>query len=115
MKDDYKSIFRDLKSNINVEGGCVVTRDGLLIYSDLVDIHPEVFAAMSAVLLSSAEVAMSEIKGGLPVGVIVEGKKKIIAMGAGSKALLAIVVSGDVDYEEILNAAKRIEKILEKK
>ena len=119
MKEDiYKKILTDIKSEKDVEGGCIVSRDGLLIYSDMQEIHAEAFAAMLATLLSSAEVAMDEVGGGVPKRVIVEGKgRKIIAMGAGPFALLALVTKGDVGkLDDVLaEGAKRVEKVLREK
>ena len=118
MKEIYKKIISDLEANANIDGGCIVSRDGLLIYSNMKNVHAESFAAMSATLLSSAEVAMDEIKEGVPKRVVVEGKnKKIIALGAGPNALLAVITKADI--EEIIDAlekaAKEISKALGKK
>lgn len=115
MKEEaYRKIFTDIESAGKVEGGCIVSRDGLLIYSSMDKIHAEAFAAMLATLLSSAEVAMDEIGAGVPKKVIVEGReKKIMVTGAGPHALLAIVVEdGDEMEEVLLEGAKKVEEIL---
>jgi len=116
MKEEaYKKILSDLEADTNIEGSCIVSRDGILIYSNLKDIYAEAFAAMLATLLSSAEVAMDEIKAGVPKKVVVDGKnKKIIVVGAGSHALLASITSGEAKevFEKMMEAAKRIEKTL---
>ncbi|HHF55622.1 MAG TPA: roadblock/LC7 domain-containing protein [Thermoplasmatales archaeon] len=116
MKEEaYKKILSDLESEINVEGSCIVSRDGILIYSSLKDVYAEAFAAMLATLLSSAEVAMDELKAGVPKRVIVDGKnKKIVVVGAGSHALLASITEENADevYEAMIKAAKKIDKVL---
>lgn len=118
MKDDYKKIIKDLESAIEIDGSFIVSRDGILMYSDASFVHAESFAAMCATLLSSAEVAMDEIGSGLPDIVEVEGKnKKIIVSGAGKDMLIAIITSKDSKniYEEIRNAARKISLLSEKK
>ena len=118
MKDDYRKIIKDLESAIEVDGSFIVSRDGLLIYSDASSVHAESFAAMCATLLSSAEVAMDEIGSGLPNIVAVEGKnKKIIVSGAGKDMLIAVIVSKSSKniYEAIKKAAKEISLLSEKK
>ena len=118
MKDDYKKIIKDLESAIEIDGSFIVSRDGILMYSDVSFVHAESFAAMCATLLSSAEVAMDEIGSGLPDIVEVEGKnKKIIVSGAGKDMLIAVITSKDSKniYEEIRNAARKISLLSEKK
>ena len=119
MKEErYKKALHTLNAEADIEGSCIVSRDGMLIYSDMRDVHAEVFAAMLATLLSSAEVATDEIKAGVPDAVVVEGKnKKIIVMGAGAHALLACITSADVDEvrEALQKAASAIDTIASEK
>ena len=108
---EYSKIIKDLEANANIEGGFIVSRDGLLIYTDVKNLHAETFAAMTATLLSSAEVAMDELGGGIPKRVIIEGKgKNIIIVGAGRDNLLAVITSEEVEkvYEEVEKASKKI-------
>jgi len=118
MKEEaYRKILTDMESAGKVEGGCIVSRDGLLIYSSMDRIHAEAFAAMLATLLSSAEVAMDEIGAGVPKVVTVEGReKKIMVTGAGPHALLAIVVEDEEGMESVLmEGAKKVEEVLRDK
>lgn len=114
---EYKKILHDLEADADVEGSCIVSRDGLLIYSDMPDtLHPEAFAAMTATLLGAAEAAMDEVKKGIPQKVVVEGKNfYIITIGAGPKALLTVITQSN-DLENIgkaaVRAAEKIEKIV---
>lgn len=113
----YKKILHDLESEANIEGSCIVSRDGLLIYSDMPDnLHPEAFAAMTATLLGAAEAAMDEVEKGIPQKVVVEGKSFfIITIGAGPKALLAVLTqSNEVKKtsQAAIKAAGKIEEIL---
>ncbi len=114
-EDTYKKILSDLEAEADIEGSCIVSRDGILIYSSMKDIHAEAFAAMLATLLSSAEVAMDEIKAGVPKKVVVDGKnRKIVVIGAGANALLASVTHRGADdvYEAMKAAARKIDKTL---
>jgi len=113
----YKKILHDLEGDVDIEGSCIVSRDGLLIYSDMPDtLHPEAFAAMTATLLGAAEAAMDEVKKGIPQKVVVEGKNfYIITTGAGPKALLSVITQSDdleKTYKAVMKAAGKIEKML---
>ncbi len=106
-------IISDLKAKANIEGACVAGRDGLLIFSDMEGMRAQVFAAMSATLLGSAEVVMDELKEGLPKKIVVEGKnRKIMVIGAGSNALLAVITKNEDVYPAVEKAVQEIKKIL---
>ena len=111
-----KRILEDLRST-DIEASSIVSRDGILIYSDIPnELHPDTFAAMSATMLGAAEAAMDELKKGIPERVIVETKgERLIATGAGSKALLVAIASSSTNLDSILdkinNAAEKIEEL----
>jgi len=96
-----------------------VTRDGLLIASDVMgEIDAETFAAMTATMTGAAETAMSEVKAGDIRRVIVEGESgKMISIGAGSNALLVVLTAPEAPLGLILlkigEASRRIAKLLE--
>lgn len=80
-----------------MESSAVVSRDGIMIASDLSmpEEEKETFAAMSAAMLGAAETAVSEMRQGVPRRVIVEtGGRQIVAVGAGPKAFLVTVFYG---------------------
>jgi uncharacterized protein len=91
-------ILADLKKAGGVEACAAVSRDGLLIRSSLhKEQFAESFAAMSATMLGAAETASIELGKGIPNRVIVESSEgRLIAVGAGPKALLVVIVSQDV-------------------
>lgn len=103
-KELLEKILRDLKTTGDVEASAVVSRDGLLMASDIPrEIHGETFAAMSATMLGAAETAINELKRGVVNRVIVESKQaKIIASGAGEKALLVIMTRPEAGLGLIL-------------
>ncbi|MEM2918212.1 MAG: roadblock/LC7 domain-containing protein [Candidatus Altiarchaeota archaeon] len=115
-KDRLLGILKTLTAIGDIEGSAIVTRDGLLIASDLPrDVDAETFAAMSATMLGAAETAVSELKRGIVERVIAEGKQsKLIAKGAGASAVLVSMVRPDANLGlvlvEIGKASEKIEK-----
>lgn len=94
-KEMLEKILSDLGRMGDVEASAIVSRDGLLMASDIPkEVHAETFAAMSATMLGAAETAISELKKGTPDRVIVESKEaKLIATGAGAKAFLVVMTA----------------------
>jgi len=115
-KDKLLGILKGLSAIGDIEGSAIVTRDGLLIASDLPrDVDADTFAAMSATMLGAAETAVSELKRGIVERVIAEGKQaKLIAKGAGSSAVLVSMVRADANLGLVLvemgKASEKIEK-----
>jgi predicted regulator of Ras-like GTPase activity (Roadblock/LC7/MglB family) len=112
-------VLTDLKKAGGVEACAAVSRDGLLIRSSLQkEQFAESFAAMSATMLGAAETASTELGKGVPNRVIVESSEgRLIAVGAGHKALLVVIVSHDAGLGLILleldKAAISLEELLE--
>lgn len=119
LKDMLEEVLNDLKSAGDVEAGAVVSRDGLLIAADISqNVNSDSFAAMTATMLGAAETATSELRKGIPDRVIVEGENgKIIATGAGFKALLVTMTSPQANLGLILlemgKASSKIKELLE--
>ncbi|MFP3909235.1 MAG: roadblock/LC7 domain-containing protein [Halobacteriota archaeon] len=119
LRKTLEEVLKDLKSAGDVEAGAVVSRDGLLIAEDIShDVNADSFAAMTATMLGAAETATSELKRGIPDRVIVEGENgKIIATGAGFKALLVTMTSPKANLGLILlemsKASNKIKELLE--
>jgi predicted regulator of Ras-like GTPase activity (Roadblock/LC7/MglB family) len=111
-------ILDELKFLGGIEASVVASRDGLLIYSNTaLKEHAETFAAMSATMLGAAETATTEIRKGIPERIIVESVKgKIIATGAGPKALLVVLTEPDASLGliliEVVKASDKIREIL---
>jgi len=95
IKEDLEILLGGLKRTGDVQASAVVSRDGLLMASDIPPgIHAEAFGAMNATMVGAAETAISELQKGVLARVVIESKDvKIIACGAGPKALL-VVMSG---------------------
>ena len=116
LREMLENVLRDLKSAGDIEASAIVSRDGLLIAADISqNVNAEAFAAMTATMLGAAETATSELGKGIPDRVIVEGKSgKIIATGAGSKALLVVMTNPKANLGLVLlELGKASEKVKE--
>jgi len=107
-----------LKKVGGISASAVVTRDGLLVASDVGEVNAETFAAMTATMTGAAETAMSEIQAGSIDRVIVEGEKaKMISVGAGPNALLVVLTVSDAPLGLVLlkigDATRKISRMLE--
>ena len=114
-KEILSSILKDVRSLGDVEGCAIVTRDGLLVASELGSVDAETFAAMSATMFGAAETAVTELSKGLVERVLVEsGKAKMILCGAGSNSLLVVMVNSSANVGLVLvemkKAAAKIEE-----
>ena len=117
--DMLESVLSDLKKTGGIDSSVIASRDGLLIASSSPSFceRAETFAAMSATMLGAAETATTELGKGAPRRVIVESEKgKLIALGAGPKALLIVLTRPEASLGLILvemeKAAEKIEEIL---
>lgn len=116
ISNSLEKILDDLKFIGGIESSLVASRDGLVIYSNTpLKEHADSFAAMSATMLGAAETATLELRKGIPDRIIVESDKgKIIATGAGQKALLVVLTEPNASLGLILvDVAKASEKIRE--
>jgi hypothetical protein len=114
IKEDLEKVLMGLDKIGGVEGSCIASKDGLLIATNISDErHAETIAAMSATMLGAAETAANELKKGVPDKVIVETKEgKIVASGAGPKALLVVMANSEARLGLMLmEMVKAIEKI----
>ena len=112
------NIIKDLRKVGDIDGSSIVSRDGLIIASDLLaDIDSKTFAAMSAAMTGAAETATSELKKGNPDQIIVDSKLgSIIATGAGAKAILVCLIKPKANLGLVLinmkSASKKISKTI---
>ncbi|MDI6902430.1 MAG: roadblock/LC7 domain-containing protein [Methanocellales archaeon] len=132
-KEMLEKVLDDLKEAVEVEASAIISREGLLMASDLswhltyLTISREgllmasdisgLFAAMSATMLGAAETATAELWKGISSQIIVELKKgKVIAYGAGPKAILVTITPPKAELSPILvemeKAADKIKGLL---
>ncbi|HEY9245708.1 MAG TPA: roadblock/LC7 domain-containing protein [Candidatus Methanoperedens sp.] len=116
--DLVDKILADLKQVGGVEACAAATRDGLLIRALMQqEQFAESFAAMSATMLGAAETATTELGKGVPNRVIVESDHgRLIAVGAGPKALLMVLVNSTAGLGLILleldKTANKLKEVL---
>ncbi len=116
LRERLEGVLKELKDVGDIEASAIVSRDGLLIAADISrSVNAEAFAAMTATMLGAAETATSELGKGIPDRVIVEGKEgKIIATGAGPKALLVVMTTPKANLGLVLlEMSKASEKVKE--
>ncbi len=115
VKEMLEKLLGDLKRVGNIEASAVVSRDGLLMTSDISSgVHAETFAAMNATMMGAAETAVSELNKGIPDRVIIESKEaKVIVTGAGPKALLVVMSRPEAGLGLILVEMEKISEKLE--
>ncbi|MFX0102801.1 MAG: roadblock/LC7 domain-containing protein [Candidatus Hodarchaeota archaeon] len=108
-------ILKDLRGKIDGLGAsAVVSKEGLIVASDLVEGVSEMHvAAMSAILLSTCENVLIELKKGTLDVCIVQGSDgKFIIMDAGMDFILVCVLDNltrmDLAFVEMRNTARRI-------
>lgn len=113
-----EKILKDMNNTGGVEASAIASRDGLLIYSTILQkSQAETFVAMSATMMGAAETAASELGKGIPDKIIVESKTgSIIGIGAGPKALLLVMTKPDAGLGLVLiemkKASERIKQVL---
>jgi len=118
VKSLIEEVLNDLRRVGGINASAAVTRDGLLIASDVMgEIDAETFAAMTATMTGAAETAMSEVKAGNIQRVIVEGESgKMVSIGAGPNALLVVLTVPDAPLGLLLlkigEASRKIAKLL---
>ncbi len=111
-------VLSDLQKIGGIEACAVVSRDGLLIRDNSQKGQfANSIAAMSATMLGASENATIEIGKGILKRVIVESEQgRLIAVGAGSKALLVVIVNSNAGLGLILleldEAAKKLKELL---
>jgi len=106
---DLEKVLTDLRRTGDIEASAIVSRDGLLMASDIPEsVHAETFAAMSATMLGAAETAVAELKKGIPDRLIIESKEgKVITIGAGPKVLLVVLTAPEAGLGLILVEMER--------
>jgi len=112
-----EKVLRDLNKTQGIEMSALLSRDGLLISSTM-ERNAETFAAMSAAMFGAAVIAAEEFGKGYPDRMIVETKNgKLIASGAGPKAMIVVMAINDSTLGQILmdlsKASDRIKEVFE--
>jgi len=95
-------ILGELSSNSEVVTSLVVSRSGMHIAGEAPEgVHLETFVAMSAILLGSAETAISELKGELEEVLVELDRSRILIDSAGNKGLLVVVTNTKDNFDSL--------------
>lgn len=83
-------VLSDLRRAGGIRATAVVSREGILIASDLPpEVHAETFSAMAAIMLSAAETAALEMNESTADRLIVETDEgRLVVAGAGDRMML---------------------------
>jgi len=117
-KEELLDVLKKLEDVGDIDGAAVITRDGLLVSSELPrDVDAETFAAMSATMFGAAETAVSELKKGSVKRVISEAQDcKLVAVDAGPSAVIVALVRAEANIGlvlvDIIKAANRTKEIM---
>ena len=111
-----EKVLTDLVSTGTINAAIITTRDGLPIVSKMsVKGNLNTFCAMAATMFGASETATTELERGLARRITIETEySKIITIGAGPKALLAVQTTPDAGLGIVLiEMDKAIQKIKE--
>nr|MDO8113183.1 roadblock/LC7 domain-containing protein [Candidatus Sigynarchaeota archaeon] len=108
-------ILKDLRQKVEgMQASAVVSKEGLIVASDLSEGISEMhLAAMSAILLSTSENLLVELKkGNLDVCIVQGDEGKFVIMDAGLDFILVAILDNftrmDIAFTEMRNSARRI-------
>ncbi|MHA1262623.1 MAG: roadblock/LC7 domain-containing protein [Candidatus Freyarchaeota archaeon] len=110
-KDDIEeldSVLTSIKNLSGVEGGAIIARNGVLIASSLPQgVDGQKFAAMAASMVGASETAAALLNSFARMITIEIDRGKILALGAGPKAILIVLAGENADVEKLI---KKIDK-----
>jgi hypothetical protein len=119
-KEQLTEILQKLKKIGDILGSAVVSRDGLVVASDLSrDVDEDTFAARSAAMQGAAETAVSELSQGELKQILVDAVKgRMLAIGAGKLAILVVLAKPSINLGlallELKRASAKISAVLGK-
>lgn len=107
---DLQETIGSLKTEFDAKASAVISRDGLLIASDLPEnITAETFTIMCATMMGAASTAHSECGIGQPkVMRVISDEHEMVIVGAGRRALVISVVPLGTNNEKLLEKLNMI-------
>ncbi|MCK5661344.1 MAG: roadblock/LC7 domain-containing protein [Methanosarcinales archaeon] len=99
-----EEVMSCLVSTVAIDFAVITSRDGLPILSKLnTKGNINVFCAMAATMFGASETTITELNGDIAKRVTIESdSSKIIALGAGPNALLAVQITSDAGLGLVL-------------
>ena len=106
--EELDSVLTSIKNLSGVEGGAIIARNGVLIASSLPQgVDGQKFAAMAASMVGASETAAALLNSFARMITIEIDRGKILALGAGPKAILIVLAGENADVEKLI---KKIDK-----
>lgn len=101
--EEVNRILSSLQNIADVEGAAVITRNGTLMTSSLPqDVDGQKFAAMTASLVGASETVAALLKSFMKRAIIEVERGKLLALGAGPKTILVVLLNDRADIESLL-------------
>ncbi|MBS7249470.1 MAG: roadblock/LC7 domain-containing protein [Candidatus Freyarchaeota archaeon] len=101
--EELNRVLSSLQNIADVEGAAVITRNGTLITSSLPqDVDGQKFAAMAASLVGASETVAALLKSFMKRAIIEVERGKLLALGAGPKTILVVLLNDRADIESLL-------------
>lgn len=95
----YRGMLATLKNECNAMASAIVSRDGVVVDSDIPeDVSRETFAIMSATIMGAGVTTTTELKRSAPSRIVVDSTDvRTVIMNAGRRRILVVVVPPDTD------------------
>ncbi len=108
------AVLEDLKSRTGSLGAALLSRDGTVLFASLPDgIYADTFAILWATLYGAAVTANLEMGRAPPGRITVDGTdSRTLVLGAGSKAVLVLVLEAHADVDRVRAEADRFVDLL---
>lgn len=107
---ELQRALKSLRSEFGSIASAIVSRDGILISSDIPEgVVPETFTIMCATMMGAASTAHSELRIGQPkIMRVTSEKHEAMLVSAGRKAIIICVVPTGADLDRLQARLKEI-------
>lgn len=107
---ELQQALKSLRSEFGSIASAIVSRDGILLVSDIPDgVVAETFTIMCATMMGAASTAHSELRIGQPkIMRVTSEKNEMLILSAGRKAIIVCVVPAGARLDELQSRLKEI-------
>ncbi|MFO8110080.1 MAG: roadblock/LC7 domain-containing protein [Thermoplasmata archaeon] len=111
MNKEYEKIFEEI-SNMGARGLALVSRDGMVHYSDLPgNVHEETFGIMVATLVGAAKTANTELDMSSPSKIIIDSVEgRVVTSSIGKDHIITVVVGQDYELAPLFKYLDEVTK-----